>query len=119
MLKQLEGPDGVLVFTATGQVGKADYETILEPAVDAMLAERGEVRLVYVLGDDYEGFSSGAAWQDAKLGFDHWSKWKRIALVTDHDWLSRSIGLFGWIVPGQVKTFALADQQAAVDWAAS
>jgi hypothetical protein len=44
---------------------------------------------------------------------------KRIALVTDVDWMTHVVHLFGWMTPGEVKTFPLADRQAAIDWAAS
>jgi hypothetical protein len=36
----------VLAFKGGGKIEKADYETVLEPAVKAMAAVRGEVRLV-------------------------------------------------------------------------
>ena len=51
-------PVGVLGLEAVNNVEKEDYETVLLPAVDAAIAEHGKVRLVYVLGpefDDYEG----------------------------------------------------------------
>ena len=46
------------------------------------------------------------------------SKWKRVAVVTDHDWLRRAVGMFGWMVPGDVKTFPLNEQTNAISWAA-
>jgi hypothetical protein len=118
MLQRIDSPEHVIAFRAVGKVERADYDTVLEPAIAAMIADRGGVRLVYVLGTEYEGYSAGAMWEDGKLGLDHWSKWKRIAVVTDHDWLRRSVGALGWIVPGEVKTFDLAEEQAALDWAA-
>ncbi|MEZ5135447.1 MAG: STAS/SEC14 domain-containing protein [Acidimicrobiales bacterium] len=77
-----------------GEVHADDYRTTLIPALDA---QDGPLRLVYVLGDRFEGYSGGAAWQDAKLGLDHHGRWHRAAIVTDTDWLRHLAGAFaGW-----------------------
>jgi len=46
MLQRIETPDGVLAFRAVGTIEKSDYDTVLEPAVEAMIADRDEVRFV-------------------------------------------------------------------------
>ena len=68
---------------------------------------------------DFDGMSGGAVWQDLKVGFEHLRKWKRIALVTDIAWMRDLTSLFGWMTPGEVKTFPLAQQDEAIAWAAS
>jgi SpoIIAA-like len=118
MLQRIEAPNGVLAFRAVGKIEKSDYDTVLEPAVEAMIADRGEVRFVYVLGDDFDGYTAGATWEDAKLGLGHASKWTRVAVVTNHDWVRHVVGMFGWMVPGDVKTFPANEEQGAIDWAA-
>ncbi|MBM3659780.1 MAG: STAS/SEC14 domain-containing protein [Actinobacteria bacterium] len=119
MIERIDSPDGVLAFRAVGEIGKADYEQVLEPAVEAMVGERGEVRIVYVLSDEFEGYSVAAGWEDTKLGIAHRSAWKRCAIVTDHDWVRHGIGMFRWMFPGEIKVFepnALGD---ALAWAAA
>ncbi len=118
MLQRIEAPDNVLAFRAVGKIERSDYNTVLAPAVEAMIADRGEVRFVYVLGDEFDAYTAGATWADAKLGIGHASKWKRIAVVTNHDWVSHVVGMFGWMVPGDVKTFAEDEERSAIDWAA-
>ena len=118
MLQRIDTPDNVLGLRAVGKLEKSDYETVLEPAVDAMVASNGEVRLVYVLGDEYDGYTAGAAWEDAKLGISHASKWKRIAVVTNHDWMRHAVSMMGWMVPGEVKTFGVEEESKAIEWAA-
>ena len=119
MLEAIDSPDNVLAYRAIGKIEKSDYDSILEPAVDAMIAAKGEVRFVYVIGDEFDGYSGGAIWEDTRFGTSHISKWKRIAVVTDHEWIRHGVGMFGWMVPGNVKTFPLSEERAAVDWAAS
>jgi hypothetical protein len=118
MLQPLdELPPGVIGFEAVGEVEADDYERVLDPAVDAA-ANDGRIRLVYVLGDRFTGYSAGAAWQDTRLGLTHLKAWDRLALVSDLDWVEHLVGLFGWMVPGDVKLFGLNELPRAIDWAA-
>ncbi len=110
-------PDGVIGFEAVGEVHSDDYRDTLIPALEAA-GDAGEIRLVYVIGARFEGYSAGASWQDAKLGLHHHGKWHRAALVSDLEWLHHLTSAFGWAVPGEVKVFGLADLDAAVAWAA-
>ena len=111
-------PDDVIGFEVVGEVHSDDYRDTLIPALEAA-GEAGAIRLVYVLGDRFEGYSSGASWQDAKLGVHHHGKWHRAALVTDIDWVRHLTSVFGWAVPGEVKVFSTAKQADAIAWAAA
>ena len=64
-------------------------------------------------------FEGGALWQDLKMGVEHLRAWKRIALVTDIEWMSHLTSLFGWMTPGDTRVFGLEQRDAAVAWAAS
>ncbi|MFN8104309.1 MAG: STAS/SEC14 domain-containing protein [Acidimicrobiia bacterium] len=108
-------PDGVIGFEAVGEIHSADYDTTLRPAVEA--ASTAGVRLVYVLGDRFEGYSSGATWEDAKLGLGHLKDWKRTALVSDVEWIEHFASMFGWMMPGKFRLFPLAELPEAIAWA--
>jgi hypothetical protein len=117
MLQRVERPDAVLAYRAVGKVQKSDYETVLAPAVDTMIAATDEVRVVYGLGDDFDSYTSGATWADTKLGLSDPTGWKRIAVVTNHDGVQHVVGMFGWTVPGEVKTLPIDEQANAIEWA--
>ena len=117
MIERIPSPDGVLAFRAVGRVEKADYDDVLVPGVEAMIAERDEVRLVYVLGEEFDGYAMGAGWEDAKLGVGHLSKWRRLAIVSDRDWVRHGAGMFGWMLPGDVRTFPVEELERALRWA--
>ena len=68
---------------------------------------------------EWDGLSSSAAWQDLKMGLEHLTKWNRIALVTDLDWMITVTSLFGWMTPGELKRFPVAERGAAIAWAAA
>ncbi len=109
-------PAGVIGFEASGRIRAEDYRDVVLPALERAAAA-GEVRFVIVMRD-FDGMSGGAVWQDLKVGFEHLRKWKRIALVTDIAWMRDLTSLFGWMTPGEVRTFSLAQQDEAITWAA-
>lgn len=120
MIEPLENlPDGVVGFRAVGIVEPDDYRNVLDPAIDAAAAAGG-IRFVYVVGDDFDRYSLGAIWQDAKVGASQSPKaWKRVALVTNHDWLSHSAAVFAPLMPGEVKIFDIGQTDAAIEWVAA
>jgi hypothetical protein len=109
-------PQGVIGFEASGKLTAEDYRDVLLPAVEEA-AGRGEVRIVIVM-PAFHGLSGGAVWQDLKMGIEHWRGWKRIALVTDVEWMRHGTEWFAWMIPGEVKHFPMSDRAAAVEWAA-
>ena len=118
MLKPLEDlPDGVIGFEAVGEIEASDYGEVLMPAVREVWDRGDDVRIVLVF-ERWEGMSSGAAWRDLKLGVEHLRRWKRIALITDLDWMITVTSLFGWMTPGEFKRFPVAERDQAIAWAA-
>jgi hypothetical protein len=118
MIEQLHDlPAGVIGFRAEGELRSTDYTEVLLPAISAAV-DRGEDLRVLLVFDGWDGMSGGAMAQDLKLGVHHLSKWKRIALVTDVDWMVHLAHVFGWMTPGEMKTFPLAERTAAVAWLA-
>jgi len=118
MIEEMENlPDGVIGFRADGHITATDYTDVLRPAIDAAIRRDDEVRIVIEFGS-WSGMSGGALWEDLKMGMERFTKWKRIALVTDIDWMRQATNVFGWMTPGDVKTFTLDDRVAAIAWAA-
>jgi len=112
-------PDNVVGFKAVGEVDSEDYANTLLPAIDQALEGSDKLRFLYVLDDDFSGYSAGAAWQDTKLGIEHFTKFEKIAIVTDTDWIEHSVKAFGWMIPGDVKLFDDDDLDDAVEWVSS
>ena len=117
MIKELTGlPQGVIGFEIADRIRAEDYRDVVLPAVERAAAN-GEVRFLIVI-PDFDGMSGGALWQDLKLGMEHIRTFKRIALVTDIGWVQHLTGLFGWMTPGETKTFSLAERDEATAWVA-
>ena len=120
MIKQLSDmPAGVLGFEAIDDVEKEDYTNVLVTAIEQAVTDHGKVRLVYVLGHDFDEYESDAVFEDLKLGLRHPASYERIAIVTDARWAGPAIKLFSVLWPGQARAFGLGDLEAAKSWAAS
>jgi hypothetical protein len=109
-------PPGVIGFEVAGKLRAEDYRDILLPAVQEA-TRAGEVRVLIVI-PSFDGVTGGALWADLKMGVKEWGAWKRIALVSDIEWMARGVEWFGWMTPGEVKHFPLAQRDAAVTWVA-
>ena len=117
MIQELNDlPANVIGFESSGRIRAEDYRDVVLPALERAAAT-GEVRFVIVM-HDFDGMTGGAVWQDLKVGIEHLRAWKRIALVTDIEWMRQMTSLFGWMTPGETKTFPLAERDQAVEWVA-
>jgi hypothetical protein len=111
-------PVGVLGVEAVDDVEREDYEHVLLPAVEATLAEHGKIRLVYVLGPEFDDYEGDAVWEDLKLGVRHPASFERIAVVTDAGWARPALKVFSVLWPGKARAFKLAELASAKRWAA-
>jgi SpoIIAA-like len=115
MINELDGlPAGVIGFEASGKIAAEDYRGVILPALEEA-AKTGDVRFLIVMRD-FDGITGDAIWEDLKVGFEHLRSWKRIALVTDISWMSHLTDLFGWMTPGETKTFSLDQKDQAIQW---
>ena len=109
-------PDNVVGFTATGEVTAADYTTVLDPSIKAALTANERIRVLYVLGPEFTGYTGAAMWEDAAVGTEHFSRWERIAVVTDTEWVRHTVNAFAWMMPARVRVYSDADRTDAVQW---
>ncbi|WP_156687286.1 STAS/SEC14 domain-containing protein [Mycobacterium sp. Marseille-P9652] len=113
-------PPGLIGIRVSGRL-RGDELRELEPALTDLL-KTGEIRIVEVIAGDYEGFGPGGLLEDLKLGFGtvwpHHSAFKRIAVVTDKEWIAHTLHALAWIVPGEIRVFGLDELDRATQWAA-
>jgi hypothetical protein len=106
MIEKLpELPDNVLGFTAKGTVTAEDYETVIMPAVEALYARQGKVRLLYHLGKEYSGLDTAAMRDDARIGLRHLTDWEKVAVVSDIAWLRAAVKVLGFMLSGDFRMF--------------
>jgi hypothetical protein len=47
---------------------------------------------------------------------EHLTRWERIAVVTDVEWIEHAVRFFGFLMPATVKLFSRADAAQARQW---
>lgn len=109
-------PDHVVGVVASGEVTASDYETVLIPAIESVLARTGKIRTLYQVGPAFKSFTAGAMWDDMKVGLAHWQDWEKVAVVTDVEWIANATRFFGFALPCPVKVFANQDFAQATRW---
>ena len=119
MIELLDGlPPGVIGFRAVGTVTAADYREVLDPAIDAAIADTGRLDFVIVIDGEFDHYSLGAMAEDAKLLGRPLSIWDRAAFVTDRDVLTGLAVAFGGLVPGEFRVFPRGRKDEAIAWVA-
>jgi dihydroorotase len=93
-------PDNVVALSCEGQVTKEDYDRILVPAVLEALKRH----------------DPGAIWEDLKIGVEHPTRWERVAVVTDVDWIVQTIRIFSFLMPCPTKLFPPSEFAQANAW---
>ena len=113
-------PEGVTGIRASGRL-RGDELRQFKPAMEQLL-RTGEIRIVEVIASDYEGFGPGGLVEDLKLGFGtvlpHHSAFKRIAIVSDKEWVAHILHALAWMMPGDLAVFGLDELERAKQWAA-
>jgi hypothetical protein len=114
-------PEGVTGIRVSGQIRGDDLRE-LKPLMEEML-NTGEIRIVEVIASDYEGFGPGGLAEDLKLGFGalfrHHSAFRRVAVVSDKEWVAHILHALAWLVPGELAIFNLDELDRAKEWAAT
>jgi hypothetical protein len=111
-------PPDVLAVAAHGRIDGKSYDETLVPALEAVIEKEGKAKLFYLLGEDFERFTAGAAWDDARLGVLHLHDFARIAVVTDTSWIRGAVSVFGPLVRAPIKAFHLVERATAESWIA-
>ena len=114
-------PKGVTGFRVSGRLSGDDLRGF-RPALDE-LKQSGEIRIVEIIDSDYAGLSAGGLAEDLKMGLglmlEHHSAFKRIAIVSDKEWVGHAVHAMAWMVPGDLAVFGLDELDKAKEWAAA
>ncbi len=117
MLKLIQDmPDNVVAVSADGKVTGEDYEKVLIPAIEEKLKKHDKIRMLYMLGPEYAGFTADAVWDDAKVGIRHMTAFEKVAVVSDVNWIVHATKFFSFMMPCQVKVFGNDKLDEAKGW---
>lgn len=116
MIQLITSPDNVAAFRAVGEVTKQDYENVVVPAVEAVVAKYNELNFLLELDTDLGNYTAGAWFEDIMIGLKNFGKWNRAAIVTDSDNIIKFTDAFSYIAPGEYKGFKKDELDIALIW---
>ncbi|MBC7552892.1 MAG: STAS/SEC14 domain-containing protein [Taibaiella sp.] len=119
MIEQLKDVAADVVgFRATGQITKEDFDNVLLPAVNALAERKGDIKYMLILDTDISNLTPGAWFDDIKMGLMHLLKWRKMAIVTDQPGVNKMTDMAAHILPGEVKSYTIAETEEAKKWLA-
>jgi hypothetical protein len=117
MIEVLSGfPEYVVALRVHDQATDADNDNTLIPSIQAAFTRDEKISLYYELAPDFDGIDFTAALEDVGVGVAYLSRWKRIAIVGDHDGVRHAIDLLRFLMPCPVKVFGLSETAEAKAW---
>lgn len=120
MLAEITGlPDHIFGVRATGEVTTVDLKDVLLPGLARTGDRFGEIRYLLVLDTEVKNFTTGAWIQDAVAGLKNYTKWKKIAVVSDEKSVEWFSDFFTFITPGSSKGFKPNQIEEAKEWLAA
>ncbi|KVV15536.1 STAS/SEC14 domain-containing protein [Flavobacterium sp. TAB 87] len=111
-----EAPKNIPAFKATGAVTKENYQTVVIPAIERLIARTDQINFLLYLDTDIAHFTAGAWFEDAMLGLKNLGKWHRAAIVIDSSTIISFTNAFSYIMPGEFKGFAKEKYDDAILW---
>lgn len=116
-ITQMEGfPRDVIALRLSGVITASDYSDTLGPLIDTAAGEHDKLKMLCLLDQYFDGISAGAVLDDMRFGFSHLTTFSKIAYVTDIEWITKSVSLFGSLMPTEVMVFAVDDLDDAKAW---
>lgn len=109
-------PAGIVGVRATGTVSKQDYEQVLEPLFSRARREGHRIKFIYEFAPQFERFTAGAAWEDARVGLGELRRLEGCAVVGDVGWIRDSVRLAAFLAPCPMRAFDGDQRDAAVQW---
>ena len=89
------------------------------PLLDEARREGRRVRFIYQFGPEFERFTPGAAWEDAKIGLHSLRLFDGCAVVSDLSWIGEVTRLAGFLMQCPVRVFGNKEFDQAIVWLCS
>ena len=100
-----------------GKLTAEDYEDFV-PAIEALIEERGSLRLLLEMRD-FHGWEMAAAWEDTKFGVRHFHDIDRIAMAGEKTWQQGMAVFCKPFTKASVRYFDVSEIEAARSWIGS
>ncbi len=97
----------LLIISVTGKLTRKDYKSFI-PKVEKLILKFGKIRILFEMRD-FQGWDTGALWEDIKFDIRHFSDIEYLALVGDKKW-EKGMSIFCKpFTKAQIKYFDLTE----------
>jgi hypothetical protein len=114
-----DAPLNVVAFRATGEVTKDDYDKIVIPAIDALVQKQDSINFLLIVDTAMKNFTIGALLKDLGVGLKHFTKWHKMAIISEEGSVIRFTDFFSYIAPGEAMGFTHNQMEIAKQWVSS
>ncbi|WP_134091259.1 STAS/SEC14 domain-containing protein [Olivibacter sp. XZL3] len=109
-------PPHVAAYRAQGSVNKEEYKDVVMHRVDEVAASYPLINFFVLLETGFEEYSFMAFVEYVKVSFEHFTKWNRMAIISDQKWVRKAYDLLSPLVHGEIRTYRIEDQELAREW---
>lgn len=109
-------PEDTIGLEVDGKVTKEAYDQMIVPRMEEFARRQGEINYIIVLKSGLDSFTAGVWWEDFKMAIKHFTKWRKVAIVTDQPAVRTMTNIFGFTFPGKHRLFTLAELDEAISW---
>src|SRR5260370_211044 len=98
-------PANVAGFRASGEVTKEDYKNLVFPEVERHKKNPGDLNFVFFVDTPMKNFSAGAWIRDLWLGLKGFTRWHKVAIISDVEKVRNFTDAVSPQFPGEYKGF--------------
>lgn len=107
----------ILVIRARGKLTDSDYRERLAPRVQSLLDHSSRLRVMFVMDDDFEGWTLAAAWANTIFDLKHRRDFEKVAMVGAPKWEEWCVkGAASLLMNGQLATYRHDQLPEAWEW---
>ena len=111
-----ESHDHIIGARASETLTRQDYNDILIPRLEKVMEGEGKVRFLLDLGQDFQGWTLDALWEDTIFGWGSRNNFEKVALVGASLWMELGAKAGALLMVGEVRTFDRGHLEEAWNW---
>ncbi len=120
MIEIIKGlPDNVCGFIAKGTITGKDYDLVVYPEVKRIARHSKKINYLLIIETSLEKYTPGAWIKDALLGLKYFTRWNKIAIVSEKNSIKKFTIFFGNFIPGKARGFLSSEVTIAKEWIGS